>query len=308
MTQVTSLLEMRILLIDDSISNVQLLTAMLTKEGFTQTYATYSISDAIEILETHEIDLILLSYILPEFSGIEAARMISGDLRFEDIPIIIITANTDMQTLKSSFEHGASDYISKPINAVELSARVHSHLIRKQVNDERKHKAITDQLTDLYNRRYFDLVFDKEYEKAILEKRSLSFFMLDIDNFKKYNDNYGHQKGDETLQQVADVLKESLHRTSDYLFRIGGEEFAIILYNADQNFIHQLSDTIHHTLTARNILHDFNEAYGHVTVSVGITTLLPHQGFSKFDIYNFADKALYKAKEQGRHCSVITNH
>ncbi len=300
--------QMNILLLDDSETNVLLLDAMLKKEHFSNIFPAFTISEAIDILEHKNIDLILLSYILPELSGPEAAQMISGDLRFEDIPIIIITANRDMQTLKTSFEHGASDFISKPINAVELSARVHAHLIRKQVNDERKYKAITDELTTLYNRRYFDLVFDKEYEKAILEQKNLSFFMIDIDNFKKYNDNYGHQKGDETLKAVSLALKRSLHRTSDYLFRIGGEEFAIILYDAQIAFIELLSDTIHHAIEDLHIPHEHNEAFGRVTISMGICTLSPHKGFSKFDIYNCADKALYQAKEQGRSQSVMSTH
>ena len=128
--------EMSILIIDDSEANTLLLDAVLSKEGFDNINTAFSLEQALKRLEGFPIDLILLSFVLPDVSGLEASKIISQDLRFEDIPIIMVTANTDMQTLKSSFEHGASDYISKPINNVELTARVHSHLIRKQVNDE----------------------------------------------------------------------------------------------------------------------------------------------------------------------------
>ena len=124
--------------------------------------------------------------------------------------------------------------------------------------------------------------------------------MIDIDNFKKYNDTYGDQKGDEALKSVAQVLQNELHRTDDYLFRIGGEEFAILLYDTTLGFLEHLSKKIHDSLEVVNIEHDYNEAYGRVTVSMGVTTTLCKHDASKFDIYNSADKALYTSKEKGR--------
>ncbi len=301
-----SIYNMNILIIDDSASNITLLDAILTKENFTHITKVTSVTQALHSLESMTIDLVLLSYILPEISGIEVCKLITEDMRFEDIPVIMITANTDVKTLKSSFENGASDYISKPINSVELSARVYSHLIRKQVNDERRNSAITDALTQIYNRRYFDQVFDRQYNKALIENRSLSFFMIDIDNFKKYNDNYGHQKGDEALRSVAVCIKDQLNRENDYLFRLGGEEFALVLYNTPQSYILALNEKIHDAISQLNITHAYNESYGRITVSIGIATATDYNNISKYDIYNKADQALYEAKGKGRCQSVIT--
>jgi diguanylate cyclase (GGDEF)-like protein len=306
-TALNSIYSMNILIIDDSTANITLLEAILRKENFINIYHASSVAHALDTLESVNIDLVLLSFILPEFSGIQVCKLIAEDMRYEDIPVIMITANTDMETLKSSFQNGASDYISKPINSVELQARVYSHLIRKQVNDERKNSAITDALTNIYNRRYFDLVFDRQYTKALIEEKALSFFMIDIDNFKKYNDNYGHQMGDEALKAVAKCIKKQLNRENDYIFRVGGEEFAILLFNAPEIYISTLSEQIHAEIHRLNIPHDYNESYGRITISMGITTAHELKSKSKFDIYNQADEALYQAKGSGRSRSVIVS-
>lgn len=298
---------MKILIIDDSESNLSLLKAILHKDNFSHTITASSAAHALEKLDTYAIDLILLSFIMPSYSGIDTCTLITQDMRYEDIPVIMITANTDMQTLKSSFEHGASDYISKPINSVELMARVQSHLIRKQINDERKSNAITDALTNIYNRRYFDLVYDRQYKKALAERKPYSFFIIDIDNFKKYNDDYGHQKGDEALQNVAKAIKTQLNRESDYLFRLGGEEFAILLFNSNPMYIQNLSDDIHAAIASLALPHKRNETFNQLTISIGITTANNLNAITKFEIYESADKALYKAKHSGRNQSIITS-
>jgi len=299
--------DMKILIIDDSANNVTLLKAILHKDNFAHISTASSAAHALEKLDTYPIDLILLSFIMPSYSGIDTCSLITQDMRYEDIPVIMITANTDMQTLKESFEHGASDYISKPINAVELMARVQSHLIRKLIGDERKNNAITDALTNIYNRRYFDLVFDRQYTKALAEHKPYTFFMIDIDNFKKYNDRYGHQQGDTALQNVAKTIKIQLNRESDYLFRLGGEEFAILLFNTNHAYIEKLSSHIHAAIASLHIPHEDNEDYGTLTISMGITTAMELSNISKFEIYESADKALYRAKHSGRNQSVITS-
>jgi len=291
---------MSILIIDDSANSSILLKAILNKESFANIYASTSLDTAYAILEKEEIDLILLSYVLPTISGVETCQRLSRDMLYEDIPIIMVTASNDIQTLQLSFEHGAVDYIAKPFNGQELIARVQAHLIRKHITDTRKKIAITDPLTNIYNRRHFDTIFDHFYTRATFEKKGLSFFMIDIDNFKKYNDNYGHQKGDETLKAVARTLNEQLHRRDDYLFRIGGEEFAILLYDTTADFLYGLSEKIHKALSLLEIEHKFNEEYGRVTISIGVFTGACKEELSKFDIYDSADKALYRSKENGR--------
>jgi len=179
-----------------------------------------------------------------------------------------------------------------------FSLQKHTEL--EKLTNKYKADSITDGLTELYNRKYFDLIFSKITIIAHENKWKCSFIMLDIDFFKPYNDNYGHQQGDEALKEVAKVLNSQLHRTDDYLFRIGGEEFAIILYDTTIAFLHMLSDKIHKGLKESNIKHDFNEDFGRVTISMGVFTALCQHDMSKFEIYDRADKALYESKENGR--------
>jgi diguanylate cyclase (GGDEF)-like protein len=296
---------MRIVIIDDSKNGSTLLKAILQKAGFVDIFTATGLNPALELLNAKETDLILLSYVLPEISGPEACQQISSNLLYEDIPIIMVTANNDIETLQHSFENGAIDYIAKPFNGQELIARVQAHLIRKHVSDKRKQIAITDPLTNIYNRRHFDAIYDLFYTRALSENKNISFFMLDIDNFKKYNDHYGHQKGDEALAAVAATLQKQLHRTDDYLFRLGGEEFAILLYDTPLNFLEVLSGKIHYAISLLGIEHKDNEAYGKLTISIGVTTAQCREDITKFNIYNSADKALYASKEKGRNTTTF---
>lgn len=291
---------MNLLIIDNSANSSLLLNAILKSSGFKHIYFATDLESAYFRLKEQQIDLILLTHVLTGISGTEVCKRISEDMMYEDIPIIMVTANNEIKTLQESFENGAMDYIAKPFNGQELLARVQAHLIRKHVSDERKKTAITDPLTQIYNRRHFDTIFEHFHSRALSEDKALSFFMIDIDNFKPYNDNYGHQKGDIALQAVATVLNEQLHRTDDYLFRIGGEEFAILLYDTTVGFLHMLSNKIHTALKDLNLVHLYNEDFGRVTISMGVFTSMCQHDISKFEIYDTADKALYKSKENGR--------
>jgi len=291
---------MNLLIIDNSANSSLLLNAILKNAGFKHIYFATNLDSSYVRLKEHQIDLILLTHVLEGISGTEVCKRISQDMMYEDIPIIMVTVNNDIQTLQESFENGAMDYIAKPFNGQELTARVQAHLIRKHVNDERKKIAITDSLTQIYNRRHFDTIFEHFHSRALAENKGLSFFMIDIDNFKPYNDNYGHQKGDITLQAVAAVLNDQLHRTDDYLFRIGGEEFAILLYDTTMGFLRMLSEKIHAALKELNLVHLYNEDFARVTISIGVFTSMCQHNISKFEIYDSADKALYQSKENGR--------
>jgi len=294
---------MNILLVDNSSTNTTLLKAILLHEKFQYIDITVDKKSTLAHLDVNNVDLILISTVLAEYSGLELCNDINSDMRYEDIPILMVTADSKVETLRKSFANGAVDYIAKPINNIELMARVQAHLIRKEIADERHKLAITDQLTGLYNRRYFDSVFDTLYSKSLMEDIPLIFFMIDIDNFKKYNDNYGHQKGDEALQAVSNAMKSTLRRKTDYLFRLGGEEFCILLLDTPDNYCIDLSEVVHQAIRELHIEHNFNEDIGQLSVSIGVCKAKISESISKFDIYNSADKALYKAKDTGRNQS-----
>ena len=160
--------------------------------------------------------------------------------------------------------------------------------------------SITDTLTTLYNRRFFEEIFPRQILRAKSNQELLTFFTLDLDYFKQYNDTYGHQKGDWALEQIAEVLKEVFSKSDDYTFRIGGEEFAGIFLDEDEAHIHTLINEIVDKLTLRQIEHKGNPIEGILTASIGVyiksaDTELGHQ-----EIYRLADEALYNAKSKGR--------
>ncbi len=291
---------MKVLIIDSANSGSNLLKAVLEQEAFENVFTATCLDEVWGILQTHDIDLILLSYVLPKISGAEACKKISSNPRYEDIPIIMVTANNEIETLQNSFENGAIDYIAKPFNGQELIARVQAHLIRKSISDQRKKIAITDPLTEVYNRRHFDMVYDELYTRSIQEHKTMTFMMIDIDNFKKYNDNYGHQKGDSALKSVAGAIKEQIEGINGSLFRLGGEEFAVLLFDASETLLKSLSGDIHKALGFLKIEHAYNEAFGYLTISMGVTRVQCSPEISKFAIYNSADQALYGSKKNGR--------
>lgn len=158
----------------------------------------------------------------------------------------------------------------------------------------------TDALTGLHNRRYFDSIMHDEFSRAMRKGDSLVFAMFDIDNFKKYNDIYGHQLGDEVIKKVAAVLEKYSRRFGDYAFRIGGEEFALILQNQKNEDMSVFFDKILKEIEWFNVEHSGNSEYNVVTVSAGINHIEKIEKLDLEKIYRETDKLLYEAKNKGR--------
>ena len=160
-------------------------------------------------------------------------------------------------------------------------------------------------MTDLYNRRFLDDVWNTLIRKGSEENKSLAFFMLDIDYFKLYNDHYGHQKGDDALRSIGTTLNGLIRHNMDFVFRYGGEEFAVILYDADLKIAEKKAEQFVREIAALNI-HHTQSKYGHVTLSAGfyVTTLSP--SLDPEQIMEKADRALYRAKAQGRNRWVLS--
>ena len=175
--------------------------------------------------------------------------------RFRDIPIVMVTGKTESVYLQSAFDTGAIDYITKPINKIELIARIRSVLKLKNETDHRKEReqelvelnqkldkaneklkylSYVDRLTEVNNRRYFEEFSDKEWNRAVRNSTPFSLIMIDIDFFKNYNDSYGHLKGDECLRKIAGITKQTIKRAGDFVARYGGEEFVVVLPDTDK--------------------------------------------------------------------------
>lgn len=160
--------------------------------------------------------------------------------------------------------------------------------------------SITDELTGLKNRRYFNLLFMDEQRRAHREGRTLTLLLADVDRFKGYNDHYGHPQGDLVLKEVADAIGATLNRPGDLAFRIGGDEFACLFVTTVERESVELAECIRDMLAARHIAHEDNAPHARVTISAGLSFMRPDNEMSLADAYAQADAALYRAKDSGR--------
>ena len=183
---------------------------------------------------------------------------------------------------------------------INTSKKLHS------VNKRLETASITDSLTELYNRRYFNLVYNRELTRCIRERTSVAFMMLDIDYFKVYNDSYGHLQGDSTLKAVAHVMKETLKRPGDYIFRLGGEEFGVLISNITEENAYTMAERLRQNVRDLKIEHKNSKASDYITLSIGVIVLTPDQNIDPETIIQKADENLYHAKEQGRNQVVIS--
>ena len=174
--------------------------------------------------------------------------------------------------------------------------------IRHDISDKKRIEEISihDELTNLYNRRHFNKVLHDELNRAKRDKKLLSFMMIDVDNFKLYNDNYGHQEGDNVLFEIANVLNNYCKRAGDFAFRLGGEEFGILFSELTKEESKIYADAIREAVEDLKIPHEKNSISSFVTISVGLLSISPDEKITEDEIYKKADDLLYKAKESGR--------
>jgi diguanylate cyclase (GGDEF)-like protein/PAS domain S-box-containing protein len=160
--------------------------------------------------------------------------------------------------------------------------------------------SVTDELTGLKNRRYFNIRFIEEQKRAHRDHRMLTLLLLDVDRFKEYNDSYGHPQGDQVLKAVADAMHATLNRPGDLCFRIGGDEFACLFASNSETESEALAERIRDDLAARLIPHAGNPPFGHVTLSLGLAFIGPDSTLTQGEVYELGDQALYRAKHKGR--------
>lgn len=288
-----------LLIVDDIPINIQILAGEL-REEYQIKIATRG-EKALEIARVEPSpDLILLDIMMPEMDGYEACRRLKQDPRTRSIPIIFITAKGDVEDETLGFDLGAADYITKPFQLPVVKARIRTHLSLKRKTDLLEQLAFLDGLTDIPNRRRFEEVLKDEWRRAMRSGQPLSLVLMDLDNFKAYNDEYGHAAGDACLIQVAQALKRSLKRPADFVARYGGEEFVAILPDTDRPSASFVAERMRAEIEALAIPHAPFQLYDHITLSLGVATILPDRVHSPVDLINSADRMLYAAKTDGR--------
>ncbi|MCX6052040.1 MAG: diguanylate cyclase [Campylobacterales bacterium] len=190
--------------------------------------------------------------------------------------------------------------IQKDHTQLEITAK-------KLRNANRKLETVsyTDSLTSLHNRRYFNLVYDRELKRAKRLFTYITFMMIDIDYFKQYNDTYGHIEGDNALKEVAKVLKDTLHRPGDFVFRLGGEEFGVLLTQTDEESSAMLAQALCDGVQEIKIKHKTSQVSDFLTISLGVVSCVADDALDEELLISHADKMLYYAKERGRNRFVI---
>ncbi len=286
----------RILIFDDSEVERLYLEALLISEFDIVTANT--LIDFWALLAEEPPDLILLDVRLAELSGFALCTQLKHNSEYAAIPVIFVTALDKSYDIELGFDVGGHDYVTKPVMQRELKARIRAALRIKQLEHELRQRAITDYLTGAYNRRYFFEVVEGNISYVFRMRRNLCIAMLDIDFFKKVNDNYGHEAGDAVLQHFTRTIRDQI-RKYDILARYGGEEFVIQFFDCTIKKSLEFLRRIHDALAASPCIHENHTI--HYTFSSGIASLEEVSTDSPINaMIDIADKRLYIAKNTGR--------
>nr|WP_025406500.1 diguanylate cyclase [Borrelia hermsii] len=287
----------KLLLVDDTPTNLDLLIDILQYNY--EIRVAINGFDALKQVEIASPDLILLDVLLPDISGYEVCKRLKNDPETRDIPVIFISSRDSTDAQLEGFNVGGVDYILKPFNGRIIDARIKTHLELKRLRDYFKNLARIDGLTQIPNRRFFTDKFAKSWMQALEHKRNVIVGMLDIDYFKKYNDNYGHTNGDECLKLIARSLNKIAIKYNIDTARYGGEEFILFSVNKSLEEMISIVSILVEDIRNLEIVHEHSSISKFVTVSVGLAEQIPHD--SNFtNIIKLADDKLYEAKISGR--------
>ena len=239
---------------------------------------------------------------MPELDGlgvVAAAKKLPYD-----VDVVVMTGYASMETAVESMKLGATDYITKPFNIDQIriivSNAVKERALKRQAAEGEFYKELSrkDGLTDLYNHRFFHQLLETEVSRALRYNRVVSLLMIDIDNFKRFNDSHGHPAGDMALKRLATLLKDA-SRSCDFVARYGGEEFAIIAPEASADAARRMAERVRELVAESVFEGEEVMPGGRLTISLGVATV-PMQASDKCELVERADQALYRSKALGR--------
>jgi diguanylate cyclase (GGDEF)-like protein len=288
----------RILLVDDDPLTLKILADLMAFFGYEYVTARNGI-EAIEKLKEDLFHIVLTDMIMNGMDGMELLKYIRGN--YPNIKVIITTGYDRTFSYTDVIRAGASDFISKPFNTDELEAKINRLVREIELLRQLELLSISDGLTGLYNRRYFDTKIIEEARRASRQNHDLFLAVLDVDNLKEINDKYGHPAGDKLLKSVGDIIKHCIRENVDWPFRYGGDEFCVILTQVSQEQA---------LITSERFIQSFNEKKLPLTgLSIGLARFIRSKD-NKWtkdiaDLVRRADAALYKAKQTGRNRVVV---
>jgi len=319
-----------VLLVDDQPMVAEGIRRMLQDESDIDFHYCEDPSKALELAIEIKSTIILQDLVMPDVDGMTLMRFYKSHPETSQIPVLVLSSKEDPEIKSDAFSHGANDYLVKLPEPVELIARIRAHskhyitlqehnkayeLMQKmqvelaeankeleQRNLELQHLSRIDGLTGIPNRRSFDEALKKEWCRASRQtnETDISLIMIDIDFFKLYNDGYGHQQGDDCLKLVAKEISKDIKRDCDLIARYGGEEFVAVLSNTSLHAAMKIAEKMRKHIEKLAIPHEYSAHETCVTLSLGVATLIPTKNNHPAQLIEAADKALYKAKKNGR--------
>ena len=294
-----------VLVVDDQPYDSEKFTEALAQDNDNVTIVETG-RQALEQVLQHDFDLMVISLNLESEDGLRLCSQLRSSERARVVPILMIAAEEDMSRIAHGLEMGAHDYILRPVDKNELLARVRTQIRRKRFQERLRDTyemslsmALTDSLTGLYNRRYFDVHIQKILQKNETSRKSLGVLMMDIDKFKVVNDTYGHGVGDEILETFAERLQDKL-RGFDMVARMGGEEFVAILPDVSEEMTHIVAERLRRAIEEEPFKCAAPEGQISITTSIGGTLIRSGIKVDPDVVMKEADDALYAAKEGGR--------
>ena len=255
---------------------------------------------ALELAMDRVPDLILLDAAMPGMDGYEVCRRLKLSPRTRSIPVIFVTALNQEEEETRGLSAGAIDYITKPIRTHIVLARVRNHLELKRYQDHLEALSTTDALTGIGNRRRLDEALDREWRRAMRNSSPLALILLDIDQFKQFNDRYGHLAGDDCLRQLTGALAACSMRPADVVARCGGEEFVCLLPDTDEAGAAVVAARIQSRVAQLVIPHASSSVSSQVTLSIGVAAMVPARDQAPTVLLQRSDEMLYEAKRTGR--------
>ena len=288
-----------ILMIGEDVHLMGNLAKMLSPQYMVK--ASRKVEDCVNLAIKHSVDLILLDVALANCSGYKVLDELKSYERTRSIPVIVISRDEIEDNEARALVGGAVDFIKSPFveGIFKLRIGLHMHQIRQLRAIE--NIGMVDSLTGANNRRSYETVFESEWNRAARSRTNLGLLMIDIDHFKPFNDKYGHLCGDEVLKSVAEILITTVKRGSDFVFRWGGEEFAVILPETTIDGAHFVAEAIRKGVEEMTLVYDGQPV--NVTVSIGVSSIVPAPLTHPRDSFVFSrkvDEALYSAKNLGR--------
>jgi diguanylate cyclase (GGDEF)-like protein len=286
-----------ILVVDDDDLVRVTLNVLVASLGYTCVVAS-SGNEALRILKESSVDLVLSDIVMPGMDGLELLAHIRKEYKNTDV--ILATGFSERSSYADVIKAGAMDFLKKPIEQAELEAKLARAFRERDLIQRLEQLSLRDGLTSLYNRRAFEQSFTLEVERANRQGYQLFLAIIDIDNFKDYNDNFGHQAGDQVLISLAGILDECTRTNVDMSFRLGGDEFAVLLpqTNADQAT----------EIVQRILLRYIERSFGNTTLSIGVVSCRRNMDTpiaeDEAGMKSRADQAMYDAKNSGKNCVV----